>query len=83
MIASRKVRDLLVNAAKKNNIQYQMKKPLRAGGTDAGAIHLTRSGIPSGVVSVPARYIHSPCTIIDKNDLVAAVDLITAFALEP
>ncbi|MHA1728222.1 MAG: M42 family metallopeptidase [Promethearchaeota archaeon] len=81
MIASKKVRNRLVKVAELNKIQYQIKVPSR-GGTDAGAIHLTRSGIPSGVVSVPGRYIHSPCTIIDKKDLIAAVDLITAFVLQ-
>lgn len=83
LISSKKVRERLINVAKENKIPYQMKKPLRAGGTDAGAISITRSGISSGVVSVPARYIHSPCTIIDKKDLIAAVDLITAFVLDP
>ncbi|MHA1912530.1 MAG: M42 family metallopeptidase [Candidatus Kariarchaeaceae archaeon] len=81
MIASKKVRERLVSVAKEKEILYQFKVPSR-GGTDAGIIHLTKRGIPSGVVSVPGRYIHSPCTIIDKRDLLNAIDLVTAFALK-
>ncbi len=80
MIASRKVVDRLVTVAESNNIPYQFKIP-SSGGTDAGRIHLARSGIPSSVVSVPGRYIHSQSTIIDIRDLIAAVDLVTAFCL--
>ena len=81
MIASKKVRERLVGIAKENEIPFQFKVPSR-GGTDAGIIHLTKRGIPSGVVSIPGRYIHSPCTIIDKRDLFHAIDLVTAFALK-
>ena len=81
MVASKKVRERLVKVAENIKIPYQFKVPSR-GGTDAGVIHLTRAGIPCGVVSVPGRYIHSPCTIIDKNDLINAVDLISAFLMD-
>lgn len=80
MMASKAVRERLVAVAESKGIKYQLKVPSR-GGTDAGIIHLTRTGIPSGVVSVPGRYIHSPCTIIDKQDLIDAVDLVTSFCL--
>ncbi len=81
MIASKKVREKLVKLGNEKSIPYQIKTPSR-GGTDAGIIHLTKRGVPSGVVSVPGRYIHGPCTIVDRNDLVAAVDLVTAFVLD-
>jgi putative aminopeptidase FrvX len=81
-MVSKDVTDRLVAAAEQNKIPYQFKTPAR-GGTDAGVIHLTRGGIPSGVISVPGRYIHSPATIIDVKDLLGAIDLITAFILMP
>ncbi|MHA1724429.1 MAG: M42 family metallopeptidase [Promethearchaeota archaeon] len=81
MIASKMVIERLVKVAEKNSIPYQFKVPSR-GGTDAGVMHLTRAGIPCGVVSVPGRYIHSPCTIIDKNDLIGAIKLVTCFLLD-
>jgi tetrahedral aminopeptidase len=82
LIASKKVRERLVKVGNEKGVSYQIKTP-SGGGTDAGVIHLTKQGVPSGVVSVPGRYIHGPCTIADKMDLVAAVDLVTAFVLEP
>ena len=44
-----------------------------------GRIHLVREGIPAAVVSVPTRYIHSPVSIIDKNDFENAIKLMAAF----
>jgi putative aminopeptidase FrvX len=82
MIASKKVRERLIKVGNEKKIPFQIKTP-SGGGTDAGVIHLTKRGVPSGVVSVPGRYIHGPCTIIDRKDLIAAVDLITAFVLDP
>jgi len=40
----------------------------RSGGTDAGSFHLANDGVPSIVLGVPARYIHSHNAIIDMND---------------
>lgn len=78
-IVSPRVNERLIAIAEANAIPYQFKTPAR-GGTDAGAIHLTRAGIPSGIISVPGRYIHSPGTIIDLQDLLGAIDLVTLFA---
>ena len=80
LIASKVVRERLIKVAKSNNIPYQYKVP-GSGGTDGGRIHLTKTGIPTGVVSIGARYIHSPVSIIEKSDLFAAIDLVTAFCL--
>ena len=46
------------------------------GGTDAGAIHISRGGIPTGVVSVPSRNIHSPVSLLNLDDLAATADLV-------
>lgn len=53
---------------------------LRAGGTDAGAIYSSRSGVCTGGVSVPCRYTHSPVEMVEKKDVEATADLIQAFA---
>ncbi len=71
-----KVRKLLISTAKEHNIPYQIEV-LDKGGTDAGAIHLTKSGVPSGVVSIPTRYIHTPGEMIDLQDVKSAIELIT------
>lgn len=73
------VKEKLVELAEKNNIPYQMEV-LEFGGTDAGAIHLSRSGVPSGVLSIPCRYVHSRSEMIDYRDLEAVLKLAKAFA---
>lgn len=52
---------------------------LRAGGTDAGAIHVSRTGVKTGGVSVPCRYIHTPVEMVDLSDVQACVELVLAF----
>lgn len=52
---------------------------LQVGGTDAGAIHVSRGGVRTGGVSVPCRYTHSQTELIDLNDLAACARLVQAF----
>jgi len=51
---------------------------LECGGTDSGAIHLHRHGVPNLVVAVPTRHIHSHAGIIYRDDFDDAVRLVTA-----
>jgi tetrahedral aminopeptidase len=63
--------------AEKHNIPYQLKtKP--GGGTDGGSIHVSNSGVPTLIVSLPARYIHSPVAYIHQQDFDNALRLIKA-----
>ncbi|NHJ41184.1 MAG: M42 family metallopeptidase [Asgard group archaeon] len=78
LIVNEKILNKLRDLAKKNNIPWQYKKSI-TGGTDAGRIAISRSGIPSAVVSVPCRYIHSPISLLDTKDLEHACDLVEAF----
>jgi endoglucanase len=57
----------------------------RYSGTDADAIQVSRAGVPTGLVSVPVRYMHSPVELAAVEDIEAAARLIAAFAqrLEP
>lgn len=66
-------------AADTLEIPWQHKAPL-SGGTDAGAIHLSRGGILTGIISVPCRYIHSPSSIVDLRDLEHTVALVVEVA---
>lgn len=79
LITHPKVKDLLVTLAEENKIPYQMEV-LVAGGTDAGAIHLTKAGVPSGAISIPTRYVHSPSEMVDMRDVEACVNLVVALA---
>ncbi len=67
----------LIEAAEAEGIPYQFKQP-GVGSTDAGRIHLAREGVPSAVVAVPCRYIHSPVSVLDKRDLDWTVRLVQA-----
>ena len=77
VISDRRLVNLLVETAQREGIPYQFKQP-GIGGTDAGAIHLTRAGVPSAVVAVPSRYIHSPVCMLSRNDLNNTVRLMRA-----
>ena len=76
-VADQRLVRLLVDQAEANGIPYQFKQP-GAGGTDAGAIHLSKAGVPSVAVSVPSRYIHSPVSIASLNDFDNTVALMKA-----
>lgn len=80
LIASRKVLQWLRTAAQNNQIPHQMEVA-EGGTTDATSIHLTKAGIPTGVVSIPSRYIHSPVEVIHPED-VKNTSLLVAKAIE-
>ncbi len=67
IVVSRKVIAAMETIAEAAGIPYQYKLPTY-GGTDAGAIHLTKGGVLAGVVSVPCRYIHSPISTLRRED---------------
>jgi endoglucanase len=77
MIPNLKLRDLMIDTASKNNIPHQLSV-MERGGTDAGAIHITMHGVPSIVMGVPCRYIHSHVGIIHRDDYDNAVKLLVA-----
>jgi putative aminopeptidase FrvX len=75
----------LYEAAEADSIPFTLESLGKGTGTDADAIHLSRAGIPTGLVSVPCRYMHSPVEMVSVADVDAAARLIAAFArrLEP
>lgn len=75
-----KVFDLLVDTAKKEKIPYQILAEPRGTGTDANAIQLNRSGVATGLVGVPNRYMHSPCELVSYKDLEACATLLAKTA---
>jgi putative aminopeptidase FrvX len=80
-----RVFELLYEAAEQEQIPFTVESVGRNTGTDADAIHLSRAGVPTGLVSVPIRYMHSPVELAAIEDIEAAARLIAAFAqrLEP
>jgi endoglucanase len=77
---SPKVFELLVETAEEAGIEHTVSASGRATSTDADAIQISRSGIPTGLVSIPLRYMHSPVELVDLGDLEATVELVAAFA---
>ena len=53
----------------------------RQTGTDADTVHLSRTGVPTAVVSIPLRYMHSPVELVDLADVEETIKLLTALAL--
>jgi len=75
----RKVREMLKEAAENNRIPNQIVTAPCWSGTDADVISVSRSGIPSGLVSVPNRYMHTPVEMIQLDDLENTVKLLVAW----
>lgn len=77
LITHRKVLKLLIDTAEENKIPYQLEAGL-AGTTDASRIALAREGVPSGPLSIPTRYIHSPTSMINLADVENVIKLTLA-----
>jgi putative aminopeptidase FrvX len=72
--------ELLHAAGEEAGIPFTVAASARYTGTDADAIHLARGGIPTGVVSIPLRYMHSPVEMVQLEDVDNTAKLIAAFA---
>ncbi|HUK28463.1 MAG TPA: M42 family metallopeptidase [Candidatus Acidoferrales bacterium] len=68
MITQRPMLQFIKNTAERNSIPYQLHVSL-TGGTDAGRIHISGSGVPTGVLSTPCRYLHGPSLMLNLTDL--------------
>jgi putative aminopeptidase FrvX len=77
--------ELLYEAGEAEGIPFTLESLGKGTGTDADAIHLSRAGVPTGLVSLPCRYMHSPVEMVSLADIDATARLIAAFArrLEP
>jgi putative aminopeptidase FrvX len=72
--------ELLYETAEAEAIPFTVEATSRSTGTDADAIHKSRGGIPSGLVSIPLRYMHSPVEVVELGDVESTARLIAAFA---
>ncbi len=77
---SPRVFELLIATAEQAGIEHTVGATGNSTGTDADAVQFARSGIPTSLVSVPLRYMHSPVETVDLADVEAAVELLVAFA---
>ncbi|RPI79917.1 MAG: M42 family peptidase [Desulfobacteraceae bacterium] len=77
VLVNRSLVDHLIAAAESARIPYQFKQP-GLGGTDAGATSRSKAGVPSVVMAIPCRYIHSPVSMLSLNDFRNTLKLLRA-----
>ena len=71
----------LVKAGETEKIPFTIEATARYTGTDADAVHISRGGVPTGLVSIPIRYMHSPVEFVQLDDVTATARLVAAAAL--
>lgn len=76
---SPKVFELLLETAEAEGIPHSISASGRGTSTDADVLQISRAGIPTGLVSIPLRYMHSPVEMVDLADVEATVELLAAF----
>ncbi|WP_404453704.1 M42 family metallopeptidase [Virgibacillus necropolis] len=74
MITHRGIKDFILDTAESNDIPYQYF--ISQGGTDAGRVHVSNEGVPSAVIGICSRYIHTSASMIHVDDYAAAKELI-------
>src|SRR5215213_3785602 len=72
--------ELLYATAEAEGIPFTVAASARSTGTDADALHIAAAGIPTGVVSIPLRYMHSPVEMVELEDVHNTARLLAAFA---
>jgi putative aminopeptidase FrvX len=73
--------ELLYETAEQEKIPFTVEASARSTGTDADAVHVSRAGVPTGLVSIPIRYMHSPVELVQLDDVHACARLIAVFAM--
>jgi putative aminopeptidase FrvX len=76
MVTHRGMREFVLDTAESNNIPYQYF--VSQGGTDAGRVHTSNDGVPSAVIGICSRYIHTAASIVHIDDYAAAKELIVS-----
>jgi putative aminopeptidase FrvX len=80
-IVSRPLNDLLDEAAESIGVECTTEAAGSATRTDADTVHMSRTGVPTAVVSIPLRYMHSPVELVELADVEAVIAVIAAMAL--
>jgi endoglucanase len=76
---SKGINQTLINLAKTNDIPYQIEAISRPTGTDAREIQVASTGIQTGLISIPCRYMHTPSEVVSLADADSAIALLTAY----
>lgn len=76
---SREMSEKLIAVAKEKEIPYQLEAMAGRTGTDADIISVSKGGVVTGLISIPQRYMHTPCEVLDTEDVKAVGQLIAEF----
>lgn len=82
MVCDPRVVRWMEETAKKNKLPYQLEV-LDIGSTDARAMQISKAGMPTGALSIPCRYVHSPSEMVDLEDMKLAVELLSVLLNNP
>ncbi|MEG2054449.1 MAG: M42 family peptidase, partial [Oscillospiraceae bacterium] len=72
----------MLKIAQEKNIKYQTEIMGGRTGTDADVVAMSKNGIKTALLSIPQRYMHTPCEVVSINDVKTVIDLIYEFAKE-
>lgn len=78
-VVDRGISDKLIRLANENDIPYQVEVMGRSTGTDADVISVTKSGVKTGLVSIPLRNMHTDCEIVSLGDIKTVCDLLEVY----
>ncbi len=78
-ILNKNMTDKLVSVAKEQGIAYQFEAMGGSTGTNADVVTVSRKGVPTALISIPLRNMHTCCEVVDVKDVKAVADLITAY----
>ena len=70
------LRELIIEAAEKNNIPFQRAASSRVTGTDTDAFAYSNGGVPSALISLPLRYMHTTVEMVHQSDVKNVIELI-------
>lgn len=76
-----KVFDILADVSTKSKNKFQIDATARPTGTDANVIQMTRSGVATGLIGIPCRYMHTYTEVVSLKDVEVAIDMLTEFCL--
>jgi endoglucanase len=77
---NRHVYELMLRTAEEDGIPHAFEISTRMTRTDADQFHVARGGVPTGLVSIPLRYMHTPCEVCSLDDVESCIALIVGFA---
>lgn len=76
---SRNISNKLINLAKNSETPYQLEIMGGTTGTNADKVSISREGIPSGLLSIPLRYMHTPYELVELSDIENTAKLLTLY----